>query len=74
MNGRSGASIPRSIQPNPSSRGVIFVDGTVGISGTLRGRVTLYSTANVALPLIAVPPSCFVHESSRSTRRSPSSS
>lgn len=27
---------------NPNAKGVIYVDGTVGISGVLRGRVTLY--------------------------------
>jgi hypothetical protein len=34
---------------NPGTKGVIYVNGTVGISGTLRGRVTLYATGNVAL-------------------------
>lgn len=32
---------------NNGSKGVIHFSGTVGVSGTLRGRVTLYSTANV---------------------------
>src|SRR5262249_55748103 len=34
---------------NPGTKGVIYVNGTVGVSGTLRGRVTLYSTANVVI-------------------------
>jgi hypothetical protein len=32
---------------NSGSKGVIHFSGTVGVSGTLRGRVTLYSTDNV---------------------------
>jgi hypothetical protein len=34
---------------NPGARGVIHVAGTTGVSGTLRGRVTLYATGNVAI-------------------------
>ncbi|MES2358872.1 MAG: hypothetical protein V4529_11115 [Gemmatimonadota bacterium] len=34
---------------NPGTKGVIYVAGTTGISGTLRGRVTLYATGNVAI-------------------------
>lgn len=34
---------------NPGTKGVIYVNGTVGISGVLRGRITLYSTAIVTL-------------------------
>lgn len=34
---------------NPGTKGVIHVNGTVGISGVLRGRITLYSNAIVTL-------------------------
>jgi hypothetical protein len=34
---------------NPGTKGVIYVNGTTGVSGTLRGRVTLYATGNVAV-------------------------
>jgi hypothetical protein len=34
---------------NPGTKGVISVNGTVAVSGTLRGRVTLYSTGNVVV-------------------------
>jgi hypothetical protein len=34
---------------NPGAMGVIAVSGTVGISGVLRGRVTLYATGNVVI-------------------------
>ncbi|MEO7042303.1 MAG: hypothetical protein ABI035_08590 [Gemmatimonadaceae bacterium] len=34
---------------NPGTKGVIYVSGTTGISGTLRGRVTVYATGNVAI-------------------------
>lgn len=34
---------------NPSFKGVIFVTGSVGLSGTLRGRVTVVATGNVVL-------------------------
>ena len=34
---------------NPSFRGVIYVDGKVAISGTLRGRVTLAATDNIII-------------------------
>jgi hypothetical protein len=34
---------------NDASRGVIYVDGSVGLSGTLNGRVTLYSLGTVVL-------------------------
>lgn len=40
---------PLSRAFNPSTKGVIYVNGTVGVSGKLRGRVTLYSTSNVAV-------------------------
>lgn len=34
---------------NPGTKGVIYVRGTTGVSGTLRGRVTLYATGSVAI-------------------------
>jgi hypothetical protein len=34
---------------NPNFKGVIFVDGKVAISGTLRGRVTLATTGNIVI-------------------------
>ncbi|MDQ2890357.1 MAG: hypothetical protein M3R65_07355 [Gemmatimonadota bacterium] len=34
---------------NPGTKGVIYVSGTTGVSGTLRARVTLYATGNVAI-------------------------
>jgi hypothetical protein len=34
---------------NDASRGVIFVDGNIGLSGTVNGRVTLYSLGTVVL-------------------------
>ncbi|MEO7103887.1 MAG: hypothetical protein ABI311_10935 [Gemmatimonadaceae bacterium] len=34
---------------NAGTKGVIYVGGTTGLSGTLRGRVTLYATGNVAI-------------------------
>jgi hypothetical protein len=34
---------------NPGTRGVIYVSGTTGVSGTLRGRVTIYATGSVAI-------------------------
>ena len=34
---------------NPGTKGVIYVAGTTGVSGTLRGRVTLYATGSVAI-------------------------
>lgn len=41
--------IPISRALNPGFRGVISVAGTVGISGKLRGRVTVHSTRNVVM-------------------------
>jgi hypothetical protein len=32
---------------NPGTKGVIYVNGTVGISGVLRGKVTVYATGDV---------------------------
>lgn len=34
---------------NPGTKGVVYVSGTVGLSGTLRGRITVYATGNVAV-------------------------
>ena len=34
---------------NAGTKGVIYVKGTTGISGTLRGRVTVYATGNIAI-------------------------
>lgn len=34
---------------NPGTKGVIYVDGTVGVSGVLRGQITLYATRIVTL-------------------------
>ena len=34
---------------NPGTKGVISVTGTVGISGVLRGKVTLYATGSVVI-------------------------
>jgi hypothetical protein len=50
---------------NPGTKGVISVTGTVGISGVLRGRITLYATGNVVIlddqryatdPSVSAPP------------------
>jgi len=40
---------PISRDINRNSRGVIYVDATVGISGTLRGKVTLHSAGNIVI-------------------------
>lgn len=40
---------PLGREANPGTMGVIHVRGTAGVSGTLRGRVTVYSTANLVL-------------------------
>ncbi|HEV7389449.1 MAG TPA: hypothetical protein VGN73_12635 [Gemmatimonadaceae bacterium] len=32
---------------NPGTKGVVAFNGTIGVSGVLRGRITIYSTANV---------------------------
>ncbi|MGI8548156.1 MAG: hypothetical protein ACR2M1_12635 [Gemmatimonadaceae bacterium] len=34
---------------NPGSKGVIYVNGTVGVSGLLRGRITLYASGSIAV-------------------------
>lgn len=35
---------------NPGAKGVIQVDGSVAVSGNLRGRVTLYATGHIVFP------------------------
>lgn len=40
---------PLSRIMNPLAKGVIFVNGSVGVSGTLRGRVTVYATGTIAI-------------------------
>jgi hypothetical protein len=40
---------PLSTNYNPNFRGAIFVEGRVGVSGTVRGRVTLASRNNVVV-------------------------
>ncbi|MCI0435842.1 MAG: hypothetical protein L0271_19700 [Gemmatimonadetes bacterium] len=40
---------PLSRAINPNFKGVIFVDGKVMISGTLRGRITLAATSNIII-------------------------
>jgi hypothetical protein len=34
---------------NPGTKGVIYVNGTVGLSGVLRGKVTLYASGDVII-------------------------
>jgi hypothetical protein len=34
---------------NPGTKGVISVTGTVGLSGVLRGKITLYATGNIVV-------------------------
>lgn len=41
--------IPLSRAMNPNFKGVIYVTGSVGVSGTIRGRVTLVSTGQVMI-------------------------
>lgn len=40
---------PLSPSLNPNFRGAIFVDGRVGVSGTVRGRVTIASRNNIVV-------------------------
>ncbi len=40
---------PLSAALNPNFRGTIFVDGRVGVSGTVRGRVTLAARENIVV-------------------------
>jgi len=49
--GRADASylFPISRQLNPSFKGVIFVDGKVALSGTVRGRVTVAATSDIII-------------------------
>ncbi len=48
---RSDASylFPLNRIMNPQAKGVIVVNGSVGVSGTLRGRVTIYATGTIAV-------------------------
>ncbi len=41
---------PLSAGLNPNFRGVIFAEGRVAVSGTVRGRVTIASRSNMVLP------------------------
>lgn len=34
---------------NPGTKGVIYANGTIGVSGVLRGRVTIYSAGTIVL-------------------------
>ena len=43
----AGFLFPLSRALNPGFKGVIFVDGKVAISGTLRGRITIASTSSI---------------------------
>lgn len=49
LNGRADKDYlwPLSRDLNPNFKGVVFVDGKVAISGTLRGRITLATTDNI---------------------------
>lgn len=40
---------PLSASINPATNGVIYVNGTVGVSGVLRGNVTLYATGDIVI-------------------------
>lgn len=40
---------PLGRELNPGSKGVIHVNGTVGISGVVRGRLTLYATGTIVI-------------------------
>lgn len=40
---------PINRQFNPNFKGVIFVDGNVGISGTIRGRITIAATDDIVI-------------------------
>lgn len=49
-----GATMARYLWPmnrpfNPNFKGVIFVNGSVGVSGLVRGQVTLVATGNIML-------------------------
>lgn len=45
----AGYLFPLSKALNPGWQGVIYVNGTVGVSGRLRGKVTLYTTGNIGV-------------------------
>lgn len=40
---------PLDRSQNPGTKGVIYFPGSIGLSGTLRGRVTIYATGNVVI-------------------------
>ncbi|MGE0352773.1 MAG: hypothetical protein AB7Q69_05975 [Gemmatimonadales bacterium] len=40
---------PLTRQMNPNFKGIIYVNGSVALSGVLRGRVTVVATGNIAL-------------------------
>ncbi|MDQ6828843.1 MAG: hypothetical protein M3081_08255 [Gemmatimonadota bacterium] len=40
---------PLSKALNPGFKGVIYVNGTVGVSGKLRSKITLYATGNIGI-------------------------
>lgn len=40
---------PLSSLLNPSTNGVIYVNGTVGVSGVVRGNVTLFATGDIVI-------------------------
>ncbi|MEP6689841.1 MAG: hypothetical protein ABJD07_01725 [Gemmatimonadaceae bacterium] len=40
---------PLSSSLNPGWQGVIYADGTIGVSGRLRGKVTLYTAGNIGV-------------------------
>ncbi len=40
---------PLSKTLNPGFQGVLYVNGTVGVSGRLRGKVTLYTSGNIGI-------------------------
>jgi hypothetical protein len=46
---RSDAALLIPLGANPEFKGVVFVTGDVAISGTLRGRVSVYATGNIVL-------------------------
>jgi Tfp pilus assembly protein PilX len=51
ISGRADAAYLWPLSPtlNPNFRGVIFVEGTVAVSGTVRGRVTLTARGNIVV-------------------------
>jgi hypothetical protein len=51
LSGRADAKylFPLHRSLNQNSKGVIYVDGSVAVSGVVRGKVTLYATGSIAL-------------------------